>query len=100
MKSKKFNVHVEYENINEDHQFSTVNEICDFLGITKGQYVGLRSNRTKCKREYNDHLNKCVITKIEQPKKKEVKKREKINIHNIINKVHSQVPHVDEQTVQ
>ncbi len=100
MKNKKFNVHIEYDDINQDVQFSTVDEICDFLGVTKTQYVGLRSNRTKCKREYNNHLNNCIITKIEQPQKKEVKKREKINIHNIINKVRSQLPPVEVQNIQ
>lgn len=88
MKNKKFNVHIEYDNINEDLQFSTVNEICDFLGISKTQYIGLRSNRTKCKRIYNNHLSNCIITKIQTPKK-EVKKRKIVNIHNIINKVKS-----------
>lgn len=87
MKNKKFNVHIQYDDINENVQMSTVDEICDFLGISKTQYVGLRSNRTKCKRLYNNHLANCIITKIPQEKKKEVKKRELINIHNIINKV-------------
>lgn len=89
MKNKKFNIHIEYDNIIEDVQFSTVDEICDFLGISKTQYIGLRSNRTKCKRIYNNHLANCLITKIPL-QKKEVKKRDIVNIHNIINKVKHQ----------
>ena len=84
--SKKFNINIQYENIHEDVQCDTVTEVCDFLGISKTQYIGLRSGRTKYCREYNKHLTNVKITK-NKPIPKEKKKRTVINIHDIINKV-------------
>ncbi len=86
MKSKKFNIHIEYDNVKEDVQCESVSEVCDFLGIGKSQYIGIRSGRTKFQRDYNKHLASCSISKLKiQPIER--KKRKKINIDEIMNKV-------------
>ena len=87
MRTKAYNVHIKNDIIDENVICYNVDDICDFLSISKSQYVGLRSNRTKFKRQYNYFLNCVKITKInlDLPERK---KRAIINGDDIIKKIH------------
>ncbi len=86
MKTKAFNIHIEYENINEDVICDNIDEVCHFLGITKSQYIGLKNGRTKFKRDYNKHLNHVKVSKIKLETPTRIK-RKIIEINDIIKKI-------------
>ena len=58
------------------YQFKTMNEICDFLGISYGSLYNLRTGRLKCKHFSKVHLEGVEIRKIDYPKVHYKKKKE------------------------